>query len=129
MRSAFGGPDAVDERLIVGSVFSLSDRNVPSIVRRFVDDWVTAIGLCVFDQVLTLQGLSIPDDLGVFSYRHRKVPDASFNETQHIGCNLFHSEAFKVGFPFDCDRRLALAWLHGGFVDSSHVHRIALLIG
>ena len=102
---------------------------MPSVIGRFVEYWVASIGLRILNQVLTLQGLSIPDDLGVFSYRHRKVPHASFNETQHIGCNLFHSEAFKVRFPLDRYRGLALAWLHGGFVDSCHVHRVALLIG
>ena len=122
MGSVLGGPDAVHKghgELLVR--WAVGNGNVPALVGGLVDNRLAAKCLGILGNVLALDGRIVPRDLGVLAQRHGQVVDAALNQLLHVGANILHAEARKVGRPRYAHIRLVLALLGGRRANVRHV--------
>ena len=103
MRSALGGPDAVDKRHAEGLVRrAVGNRNVPALIRCLVDNGVAPKRLRILCQVLALHSGVVPTHLHLLAQSHRQIPDTTLNQLEHLCRNLCHTEPRKVRLPIHC---------------------------
>ena len=122
MGSVLGGPDAVHKghgELLVGR--AVGNGNVPALVGRLIHHRLAPKPLGVLGNVLALDGCPVPRDLGVLAQRHCQVVDTALNQGLHVGANVLHAEARKVGRPRYAHVGLVLALLRGGCANVRHV--------
>ena len=130
VRATLGRPDAVHEghaELLVHR--TVSNRNMPPLIRRLVDHRITAERLRILGQILALDRRTVPADLDLLTQRHCQIPDTTLNEANHICRNLRHTEPRKVRKPPDRDERLVLARLHHRLLNLRHVLLEHLRVG